>query len=150
MVFSVLISIGYNAVFDYGYVGLLQFGKAYIFLDYVIATLFGVVISLILLLNIYSIQTRRKSAGKKGIAGALIGVIPSLTCCSPLLPSLLVFFGGAFPVLVGKSGFVQGLLATYELEIIFASLFIVLYGLLKSSTMLFACNCAARKPRKNA
>lgn len=74
----------------------------------------AMLVSLIIPFTVYSIKSKGKT--KKGIAsGGVVGsIIPSLLCCSPILPSIAAIFGAASPAVFRISGAIQGFIATYE------------------------------------
>ena len=91
-------------------------GKLFFF-----AFLFAFLLSLIFSFAAAAASQRRFAAGdpgKKSSLGGFFGsVLPPLLCCSPILPSVAAVVAGIFPATFGVSGFLQGMIATYETQI---------------------------------
>ena len=94
------------------------------------AFFFALFLSLILSFFIFSLNRKQKlnSGFQKTFFGTLL---PSLLCCSPLLPLIFGIFAGIFPSFLFVSGFIQGFLATYETEIYLLLLIFLAYSFVK-------------------
>jgi hypothetical protein len=72
-----------------------------------------------------------------GMAGS---VLPPLLCCSPLLPSLFAVVGAVFPAVAGTSGFVQGFIATYEIELLTVATLLLVYAVTQNAKGVTRCS----------
>lgn len=78
-----------------------------------------------------------KSAG--GVLGAVLGVLPSLLCCSPILP-LSIAAVAAFLPAVGSLGIpIQGFIATHEFWIYGAAIVLMAWGLYGNARRVLSC-----------
>jgi hypothetical protein len=72
----------------------------------VFAPIFGVLISLVVTLNVYSFRIHASSA--KGVTvGSVLASLVNGLCCTPLIPSLLALSGASTPVLYAISPRIQ-------------------------------------------
>jgi len=95
----------------------------------VFAFLFALILSFILPFAVYAFRKRSQS-GNSSTVGSLFGsIVPPLLCCSPLLPTAAALIAGFFPFIFGVSGFIQGFIATYEIQIFSIVVFILFYSL---------------------
>ena len=79
----------------------------------------------------------RPTATTGGFVGS---VLPPLLCCSPLLPTLAAAVVGIFPAAFGVSGFIQGIMATYETEILAAATLVLLYAATQNANGVTRCS----------
>jgi hypothetical protein len=71
-----------------------------------------------------------------GIAGS---VLPPILCCSPLLPTLAAAVVGIFPAAFGVSGWIQGVIATYEIEILTGATLLLVYAVVQNAKGVMQC-----------
>lgn len=103
------------------------------------AFIFSVAIALLVPFSVYAFRTHARNASAAAAGGIVGSVLPSLLCCSPLLPSLAALVGGVFPFAFGASGFLQGFIATYETEIYVGIVFVLVYSIfLNAKQVVFA------------
>ena len=70
------------------------------------ALVFGILFSLVIVLNAYSFKIR--AAGAKGLTiGSVLASLVNGLCCTPLIPTLLALFGASTPVLFDYSPRIQ-------------------------------------------
>ncbi|MDE1852861.1 MAG: hypothetical protein KGI38_03830 [Thaumarchaeota archaeon] len=70
------------------------------------AFVFGILFSLVIVLNVYSFKIR--AAGAKGLTiGSILASLVNGLCCTPLIPTLLALFGASTPVLFEYSPGIQ-------------------------------------------
>ena len=70
------------------------------------AFVFGILFSLVIVLNEYSFKIR--AAGAKGLTvGSILASLVNGLCCTPLIPTLLALFGASTPVLFEYSPRIQ-------------------------------------------
>ncbi|TAM98982.1 MAG: hypothetical protein EPN40_05915 [Rhodanobacteraceae bacterium] len=78
-----------------------------------------------------------KSAG--GVLGAVLGVLPSLLCCSPVLP-LSIAAVAAFLPAAGSLGIpIQGFIATHEFWIYGVAIVLMAWGLYGNARRVLSC-----------
>jgi len=96
--------------------------------------------SLTLTFNVYgfravSASVKRAGTGV-GLASLLASVLPTMLCCTPLIPTALALLGASTPTIFGVTGKVQGFFAAYELPILAGALALLLYALYRSAGQL--------------
>ncbi len=75
-------------------------------LQVLFAILFGLMLGLIITLNIYT--TRSKIKTSKAIpTTAVVSTLVNVLCCTPLIPSVLIFLGASTPILFAYSPPIQ-------------------------------------------
>ncbi|MFB6158622.1 MAG: hypothetical protein ABEJ95_03075 [Candidatus Nanohalobium sp.] len=70
-----------------------------------------------------------------GIAGS---ILPPLLCCSPLLPALGAVVASLTPLAI-NTGYLQGLIAVYETEILLGATLILGYSAIENSKAVRRC-----------
>jgi len=94
--------------------------------------------SLTLTFNVYGFRAASKrvqgsGAGTGvGLASLLASVLPTMLCCTPLVPTALALLGASTPTIFGVTGKIQGFFAAYELPILAGALMLLLYALYRS------------------
>lgn len=88
----------------------------------------------------YTMQFGGSSSTTATTGGFVGSVLPPLLCCSPLLPTLAAAVVGIFPAAFGVSGFIQGLMATYETEILTAATLVLLYAATQNANGVTRCS----------
>ncbi|HQU07681.1 MAG: hypothetical protein B7X04_01855 [Parcubacteria group bacterium 21-54-25] len=91
------------------------------------AILFSFPLTLSTVYAFYAVQKKQHARTRGVVGGALGGILLPLMCCSPLLPSIAAVFAGVLPAAFGISGFLQGLLATYEIPLYVLIIIFLLY-----------------------
>lgn len=112
--FLVLYLMTLPATFTGGRVGL----ESLRFLDAKLIALAVVMAALItptLSMVVFLLGQHRRASSGAAAGGLTVGLITPLLCCSPLLPTLMSFFAGFFPAIVGAYGWrVQWFVASYQ------------------------------------
>lgn len=112
----------------------------------VFAIWFSATLSLVIPFSFYTFR-KRKNKKSSVAAGSFIGsILPPLLCCSPLLPSIAALLGGVMPFTFRVSGFLQGMIATYETQIFIGISAILIYSVyLNAKQVILAerqlCDC---------
>lgn len=75
-------------------------------LQVVFSVLFGSMMGLIITLNIYAARSKIKTP-KAVSTTAAVSTLVNVLCCTPLIPSMLLFFGASSPVLFAYSPPIQ-------------------------------------------
>ncbi|MCL4389419.1 hypothetical protein M1397_02280 [Candidatus Marsarchaeota archaeon] len=68
--------------------------------------IFGIMISLMIVLNIYAAKLKIHTSKGGPIVG-VIGTLVNALCCTPIIPALLAFLGASTPVLFAYSPHIQ-------------------------------------------
>lgn len=97
-------------------------------------------VSIILSFTVYTVQIGGSSSAAATTTGFLGSVLPPLLCCSPILPIVAASVAGMFPAVFGVSGFVQGFVATYEVEILTVATVVLLYASLRNAQSVTQCS----------
>ncbi len=128
--------------------GFSLFLSNYVYYDAAVSLIMGVLLAFVLTINIWSVRSRGRSLNlKKSIIFASPGMIASLLCCTPLLPSFFVFAVAFIPFLKFGPGPVQGFLAANEVYITVASIFLVTYAVFLSYNNLEKAQCSNLKSK---
>lgn len=104
--------------------------------SFVMAGLIAVIFSFMA----YTLEIGESSSTAATTSGFLGSVLPPLLCCSPLLPIIAASVAGIFPAAFGVSGFIQGFVATYEIEILTAATLTLLYATLRNAQSVTRCS----------
>ena len=122
---AIVVSLVYSLVLPMKYTTTLSFGN-WDFLNptLVVASIgLGVAMGLVLTLQLYASSGVRNSRSKVAGSAALVtGVLPSLLCCSPIIPTLLGLIGFSTLGIYGTTGVIQGFFSRYENEFLLLSL----------------------------
>ena len=78
--------------------------------------------ALTIAINVSAVAQRSRASGAVGIGGLLAAVLPGSLCCTSVVPSLLAALGASTPTILGTTGKIQSIFATYEGAFIAASL----------------------------
>lgn len=70
------------------------------------ALIFGVLLSLVVVLNVYAFGMRA-SSGKRLTIGSVLASFCNALCCTPIIPTLIALFGASTPVLFDYSPRIQ-------------------------------------------
>lgn len=102
----------------------------------VMAGLVGVIVSF----TAYTLRLGGSASSATTTTGFVGSVLPPLLCCSPLLPMLAAAVVGVFPAAFGVSGFIQGFMATYEIEILTVATLVLAYAATQNAKGVTKCS----------
>lgn len=105
----------------------------------IFAVIMAGLLAVIIAFTAYSMRIGASASTTTTTTGILGGVLPPILCCSPLLPTIAATVVGIFPGAFGVSGFVQGFIATYEIEILTAATVVLLYAVLQNAKGVTQC-----------
>ena len=88
----------------------------------------------------YTMQLGGSASSATTTTGFVGSILPPLLCCSPLLPMLAAAVVGVFPAAFGVSGFIQGFMATYEVEILTGATLVLLYAATQNAKGVTECS----------
>ncbi len=96
----------------------------------VFALALGLLAGLTFTLAIYGFRAAAAARGQgTGVVGTVLAILPSMVCCTPLVPTLLALLGASTPTIFALTGRIQGFFATYEIPILTAALLMLAYAL---------------------
>jgi hypothetical protein len=115
----------------------------------IFSVLLAGLLSLSLVLNIYTFRSSARRKGSVLTVGALASsLLPSTLCCTPVVPTILAFVGVSASQIFGMSGRAQGFIATYETAFLgIASILLLLSLRLTARTVMGFCPLPTLKPQ---
>jgi len=147
--FLALYAITLPATFTGGRVGLVS-------LQYLTPTLaffafvLAVLASLTFTLAIYGFRQVRTVRGPGvGLFGTVLAIVPSMVCCTPVVPTLLALLGASAPTIFVTTGRIQGLIASWEVPILAFASGLLAYALARSA-MRLVTGCRLQPARRAA
>ncbi|GAC1397014.1 MAG: hypothetical protein NVSMB52_10670 [Chloroflexota bacterium] len=103
---------------------------------------FGLLIGWIVTLQVYAVSRVAQGRGQTLTLGAVVGsLLPSMVCCTPVVPTLLALFGLSTVSIYGLSGRIQSFFALHERYIMLASLLLLVGSALWSMRKLRTSAC---------
>ena len=142
--FAIVVGIVYSLVLPMKYTTSLSFMNwDFLNTKLVVASIgLGLAMGLVLTLQLYA--TRRVHDAQSKVAGGVAfvtGVLPSLLCCSPIIPTLLGLIGFSTLGLYGTTGVIQGFFSVYENEFLIVSLTLFLASTTLSLRKIASASC---------
>lgn len=138
LVVAVLYAFTLPATYTGGRIGLIS-------LQYLTPLLAGFAVVMAGLLSVvvsftaYSLRFGASASSTTTTSGIAGSVLPPILCCSPLLPTLAAALVGLFPGALGVSGWIQGFIATYEIEILSVATLLLVYAVLQNAKGVTQC-----------
>lgn len=102
------------------------------------AVIFGLLLSLVILLNIYSARYRVKGAKAITVGSILASAVNGL-CCTPVVPSLIAFFGASSSVVFEYAPPIQAFFEYNYPYFYLLSALLLLFSLQRSSKNIVCC-----------
>ncbi|GBQ19051.1 hypothetical protein AA700_1323 [Acidiphilium acidophilum DSM 700] len=113
----------------------LTFGEA------VLAVVMAVLLGLTMALGIYGLRQGGSAASGGSVLGAIVAVLPTLLCCSPVLPLAVAAIASVLPA-AGALGLpVQGFVATHEALLYGVAIALMVWGLYGNARRALQCVC---------
>ncbi len=107
----------------------------------VLALVMALLLALIVGLAVHGFRNGAGAKSAGGALGAVLGILPSLLCCSPVLPLGIAAVAAVLPA-AGSLGIpVQGFIATHELWIYGVAILLMLWGLYGNAGRVLSCGC---------
>jgi len=97
-------------------------------------------VGLILPMSVYSFKSNMKIK-KSGAGGFFVSILPSLLCCSPLIPSIAALFAASSPAAFGVGGAIQGFIAVNEIYILIGAVALLLFSFVQTAKSITQCIC---------
>ncbi|MGH8111781.1 MAG: hypothetical protein ACREPL_07600 [Rhodanobacteraceae bacterium] len=105
----------------------------------VLALVMALLLALIGVLAVYGFRSGSGAKSAGGVIGAILGILPSLLCCSPVLP-LSIAAVAAFLPAAGSLGMpIQGFIATHEFWIYGVAIVLMVWGLYGNARRVLSC-----------
>jgi hypothetical protein len=147
LVVSGLVALGYSILLPFAFTQRLSLHNWH-YLDgrYLAFSLaFGLSIGWLLTLQLYAVRRvmHQRGVGLGGTAAA-VGVLPSLLCCTPIVPTLLGLFGVSGASLSQTSGGIQSFFANQQNLILASSLAVILIASLWATRRIIRAACLDR------
>lgn len=103
------------------------------------AVIMAGLLSLIVSFTVYTLRLGTSASSTTTTTGIAGSVLPPMLCCSPLLPTLAAALVGVFPGVFGVSGWIQGFIATYEIEILSGATILLGHAVLENAKAVTRC-----------
>ena len=107
-------------------------------LQVLFSILFGSILGLIITLNIYATRLKIKTS-KAVLTTAATSTLINVLCCTPLIPSILIFLGASTPILFAYSPPIQSFFEQNYTYFYIASFFIFFASFHYTSKNIFCC-----------
>ena len=141
---SGLVTLAYSLLLPYSFTQRLSLHNWH-FLDarlLAFSIAFGIGVGGLLTLQLYGMRRAARSrGGGLGGAAAGLGVLPSLLCCTPIVPIVLGFVGFSGASLIQTSGKVQSFFATKQNLILGTSLFLIAVAVIWATRRIANASC---------
>lgn len=109
-------------------------------LSLALAVLMASLLALTVALAVYGFRGGGGARPARGVLGAVLAVIPSLFCCSPVLPLAIAAMAAVLPAAGSTSLPIQGFIATHEGWIYGAAVVLMVWGLYGSARRVLCCD----------
>lgn len=107
-------------------------------LQVLFSILFGLMLGLIITLNIYSTKSKINTP-KTVPTTAVVSTLVNVLCCTPLIPSVLVFLGASTPILFAYSPPIQSFFGQNYPYFYVLSLFVFLAAFHYTAKNIYCC-----------
>ena len=109
--------------------------------EFGLAVLMALLLALTAMLGIHGLRQGGRANSAGSVVGAILAVIPSLLCCSPILPLTIAAIASVLPS-AGAFGLpIQGFIATHEAWIYGAAIALMAWGLYSNARWALFCVC---------
>ncbi|MBV1702974.1 MAG: hypothetical protein KGQ46_14290 [Hyphomicrobiales bacterium] len=106
-----------------------------------LALIMAMLLGLTALLGVYGLRQGAQTTQGKSVLGALLAVLPTLLCCSPILPITLTAVASVLPIM-GTLGLpLQGFISTHEALIYGVAIALMAWGLYGNARRALSCAC---------
>jgi len=107
----------------------------------VLALIMAVLLGLTTALGVYGLRQGGSATSGRSVLGAIVAVLPTLLCCSPVLPMAIAAIASVLPA-AGALGLpIQGFLATHEMWLYGIAIALMLWGLHANARRALHCAC---------
>lgn len=109
--------------------------------EFALAVLMALLLALTMMLGIHGLRQGAQANAAGSVIGAILAVIPSLLCCSPILPLTIAAIASILPA-AGAFGLpIQGFIATHEGWIYGLAIALMAWGLYSNARRALFCAC---------
>lgn len=106
------------------------------------SVVFGLLLGAIVTLQGYGAgQVVEQRGGKLSLVGVFTGLLPSMVCCTPVIPTVLAVLGLSTPIIDGTSGLIQSFFAREELYFLLGTLILLVGSALWSLRLIQTAAC---------
>lgn len=144
VVVAVSVAVGYTVLLPFEFTQRLSL-RNWQYLDgrfLAFSVAFGVAMGWVVTVQVYAMRrVLRQGSATLGAAGAVVGVLPSLLCCTPIVPTILAFVGLSGVSLGHTSGRIQYFFAANQNLILAAGLAVLVLSGLWSTRRVLRADC---------
>lgn len=112
-----------------------------------LAILMASLLALTVALAVFGFRNGARVSAGKGASGAVLAIIPSLFCCSPILPLTVAAIAAILPTAGATALPIQGFIATHETWLYAVAIVLMIWGLYGSAQRILCCK---RHPSRNS
>ena len=109
--------------------------------DAALALLMASLLGLTTTLGLYSLRIGVGGKSSTSLIGACLAALPTLLCCSPVLPLILTSLASTLPIAARLGSPLQGLIATHEAWIYAIAVSVMGWGLYANARRVLYCAC---------
>lgn len=139
-IFALLYAMILPATYTGGVIGLvsLRFLTPWTLL---LALVMALLLALIVVLAVHGFRSGSGAKSAGGVLGAALGILPSLLCCSPVLPLSIAAVAAFLPAAGSLGAPIQGFIATHEFWIYGVAIVLMAWGLYGNARRILSCTC---------
>ena len=106
-----------------------------------LALIMAALLGLTTALGIYGLKQGAHVTSGKTILGAIVAIVPTLLCCSPILPLVIATIASVLPA-AGTLGLpIQGFIASHETWLYAIAIIFMAWGLYANARRTLYCTC---------
>jgi len=102
------------------------------------ALLLSALVALSLTFSAYGFRQAASLTQGSGAVSIVLSLLPSLLCCTPVVPTALALLGASATTIFTVGGRIQGIFATYEFHFLSAAALLLLYAVHRGARQLQA------------
>lgn len=107
--------------------------------EFVLALIMATLLGLTTALGVFGLQQGARTGSSRTAVGAIIALLPSLLCCSPVLPLTITALASVLPA-AGRLGLpIQGFIATHEAWLYAIAVALMVWGLYTNARRVLFC-----------
>lgn len=104
-----------------------------------LAVLMALLLALTVALAVFGFRNGGGTSAGRGTLGAVLAIIPSLFCCSPILPLAIAAIAAILPAAGSTALPIQGFIATHEAWLYGVAVALMVWGLYGSAHRVLCC-----------
>lgn len=106
-----------------------------------LALVMAVLLGLTTALGIYGLRQGAHVTSGKTILGAIVAIVPTILCCSPILPLVITAIASVLPAAGAMGSPIQGFIATHEAWFYLVAIASMAWGLYANARRALYCVC---------